>query len=47
MCNSQGESRQRWTMGVDNPLVSLDLTEVAMLFASLGLIAVLALGFLI
>jgi len=34
-------------MGGHNPLVSLDLTEVAMLLASLGLIAVLAFGFLI
>ncbi len=34
-------------MGVRNPLVSLDLSEVVMLFASVGLIAVLALGFLI
>jgi hypothetical protein len=34
-------------MGVHNPLVSLDLSEVVMLFASMGLIVVLALGFLI
>jgi hypothetical protein len=34
-------------MGVRNPLVSLDRTEVAMLLASFGLIAVLAFGFLI
>jgi hypothetical protein len=34
-------------MGVHNPLVSLDLSEVMMLFASVGLVAVLALGFLI
>ena len=34
-------------MGVYNPLVSLDLSEVVMLFASVGLIVVLALGFLI
>ncbi len=34
-------------MGVRNPLVSLDLSEVVMLFASVGLIAVLAVGFLI
>jgi hypothetical protein len=34
-------------MGVHNPLVSLDLREVMMLFASVGLVAVLALGFLI
>jgi hypothetical protein len=33
-------------MGVYNPLVALDLSEVVMLFASVGLIAVLALGFL-
>jgi hypothetical protein len=34
-------------MGVHNPLVSLDLSEVVMLLASVGLIVVLALGFLI
>ncbi len=34
-------------MGVYNPLVSLDLSEVVRLFASVGLIVVLALGFLI
>lgn len=34
-------------MGVQNPLVSLDLSEVVMLFASVALIAMLALGFLI
>jgi len=34
-------------MGVYNPLVSLDVSEVVMLFASMGLVAVLALGFLI
>jgi|GEM_PF-4905754 len=34
-------------MGICNPLVSLDLSEVVMLFASMGLIVVLALGFLI
>ena len=33
-------------MGVYNPLVALDLSEVVMLFASVGWIAVLALGFL-
>jgi hypothetical protein len=42
-----GECRQRWTMGVHDPLVSLDLSEVVMLFASFGLVAVLAFGFLI
>jgi hypothetical protein len=34
-------------MGVRNPLVALDLSEVVMLFASVGLVAMLALGFLI
>ena len=34
-------------MGAENPLVSLDLGEVVMLFASVGLIALLAFGFLI
>ena len=34
-------------MGAENPLVSLDLGEVVMRFASVGLIALLAFGFLI
>jgi hypothetical protein len=34
-------------MGARNRLVSLDLSEVVMLFASVGLIAALAFGFLI
>ena len=42
-----GGVHQRRTMGAENPLVSLDLGEVVMLFASVGLIALLAFGFLI
>jgi hypothetical protein len=34
-------------MGVHNSRVSLDLSELMMLCASVGLVAVLALGFLI
>jgi len=33
-------------MGLRNPLVSLELSELVMLFASMGLVAVLAFGFL-
>ena len=34
-------------MGMRNPLLSLELSELMMLFASMGLVAVLAFGFLI
>jgi hypothetical protein len=34
-------------MGLRNPHLSLNLSELVMLFASMGLVAVLAFGFLI
>ena len=47
-CDSQGESRLgEGTMGLRNPHLSLNLSELVMLFASMGLVAVVAFGFLI
>jgi len=43
----RGWSRQRWTMGTQNPLLALRPGEAVMLIASMSLVALLALSFLI